>query len=153
MYATVIAKGVTDFANNCELLKYGLHLDAVISRWARDALRTRSVPSTLQKKKRYIQIYRKFYFLFINNPLDFHPAKLQLFLHSSKYLVTFSCQNHQKLSKTLTQNTDNKANTLSRYTQKFSDLENFYCHIGSRLYIFLSFGTRFVLSVVPIPNT
>ena len=36
MYATVIAKGVTDFANNCELLKYGLHLDAVISRWARE---------------------------------------------------------------------------------------------------------------------
>ena len=36
MYATVIAKGVTDFANNCELLKYGLHWDAVISRWARE---------------------------------------------------------------------------------------------------------------------
>ena len=36
MYAIVIAKGVTDFANNCELLKYGLHLDAVISRWARE---------------------------------------------------------------------------------------------------------------------
>ena len=36
MYATVIAKGVTDFANNCELLKYGLHLDAVTSRWARE---------------------------------------------------------------------------------------------------------------------
>lgn len=36
MYATVIAKGVTDLANNCELLKYGLHLDAVTSRWARE---------------------------------------------------------------------------------------------------------------------
>ena len=36
MYATVIAKGVTDLANNSELLKYGLHLDAVISRWARE---------------------------------------------------------------------------------------------------------------------
>ena len=32
MYATVIAKGVTDFANNCEQLKYGLHLDAVTPR-------------------------------------------------------------------------------------------------------------------------
>ena len=28
MYAIVIAKSVTDLANNCELLKYGLHLDA-----------------------------------------------------------------------------------------------------------------------------
>ena len=36
MYAKVITKGVTDFANNCELLKYGLHWDAVISRWARE---------------------------------------------------------------------------------------------------------------------
>lgn len=25
VYATVIAKGVTDLANNCELLEYGLH--------------------------------------------------------------------------------------------------------------------------------
>ena len=32
VYETVIAKGVTDFANNCEQLKYGLHLDAVTSR-------------------------------------------------------------------------------------------------------------------------
>ena len=32
VYATVIAKGVTDFANNCEQLKYGLHLDAVTPR-------------------------------------------------------------------------------------------------------------------------
>ena len=32
MYATVIAKGVTDFANNYEQLKYGLHLDAVTPR-------------------------------------------------------------------------------------------------------------------------
>ena len=36
MYAIVIAKGITDFANNCELLKYGLHWDAVSSRWARE---------------------------------------------------------------------------------------------------------------------
>jgi hypothetical protein len=36
MHAIVIAKGVTDFANNSELLKYGLHWDAVISRWARE---------------------------------------------------------------------------------------------------------------------
>ena len=36
MYATVIAKGVTDFANDCELLKYGLHLDVVTPRWARE---------------------------------------------------------------------------------------------------------------------
>ena len=36
MYAKVIAKGVTDFVNDCELLEYGLHLDAVISRWARE---------------------------------------------------------------------------------------------------------------------
>ena len=32
MYATIIAKGVTDFANNCELLKYGLHWDTVTPR-------------------------------------------------------------------------------------------------------------------------
>ena len=67
MYATVIAKGVTDFANNCELLKYGLHWDAVISRWARE-LANEVGALDVTKKKRYIQIYRSFYLLFIKFP-------------------------------------------------------------------------------------
>ena len=69
MYATVIAKGVTDFANNCELLKYGLHWDAVISRWARELANEVGAPRRY-KKKRYIQIYRSFYLLFIKFPAN-----------------------------------------------------------------------------------
>ena len=49
MYATVIAKGVTDFANNSELLKYGLHWDAVISRWANEFTNEVGVLEVLQK--------------------------------------------------------------------------------------------------------
>ena len=92
VYATVIAKGVTDFANNCEQLKYGLHLDAVISRWACEhANEVGALDVT--KKKRYIQIYRKFYSLFINLLFPAHkittfPPSLQLF--SQKKLSTAS---------------------------------------------------------------
>ena len=99
MYAIVIAKGVTDLANNCELLKYGLrwdavtprrgsqsgrchrsyknhssikyglHLDAVISRWARE--HANEVGALEVTKLRYIQIYRSFYLLFIKFPFYF----------------------------------------------------------------------------------
>lgn len=63
MYAIVIAKGVTDFANNCEQLKYGLHLDAVISRWAREhanevgALEVTKIKRYIQEKSHFLMIF------------------------------------------------------------------------------------------------
>ena len=64
MYATVITKGVTDFANNCEQLKYELHWDAVISRWAREfANEVGALDGT--KKKRYMQEKSHFLVIFL----------------------------------------------------------------------------------------
>ena len=56
MYATVIAKGVTDLANDSELLKYGLHWDAVISRWARELANEVGALDVTKKKAIYINI-------------------------------------------------------------------------------------------------
>ena len=84
MYATVIAKGVTDFANNCELLKYGLHWDAVISRWARE-LANEVGALDVTKKLRHMQIYRSFSIY----AAQIHSAKLQLFPELSKLFGSF----------------------------------------------------------------
>ena len=79
MYATVIAKGVTDFANNCELLKYGLHWDAVTSRWARELA---NEVGALDVTKN-CDIYRSFYILFIKFPFIF--PRLQNYYISSDF--------------------------------------------------------------------
>ena len=59
MHAIVIAKGVTDFANDCEPLKYGLHWDAVISRWAREHCERGRCP------RRYKQVFDSKNFTYI----------------------------------------------------------------------------------------
>ena len=78
MYATVIAKGVTDFANNCELLKYGLHWDAVISRWARELANEVGAPRRYKKKAIYTNISQ---FLF-----TFHQIPCKLGEHNKTSL-------------------------------------------------------------------
>ena len=67
MYAKVIAKGVTDFVNDCELLEYGLHLDAVISRWARKHANEVGAPDVTKKKAIYANI-SQFLFTFHQIP-------------------------------------------------------------------------------------
>jgi hypothetical protein len=73
VYATVIAKGVTDFANNCEQLKYGLHWDAVTSRWARE-LANEVGSLDVTKKATYANI-SQFFNLFCSNS----PRKVTTF--------------------------------------------------------------------------
>ena len=59
-------------------IKYELHWDAVISRWAREHCeRGRCLDVT--KKKRYTQIYRSFYLLFIKFLFIFPAYKITTF--------------------------------------------------------------------------
>ena len=72
MYATVIAKGVTDFVNDCELLEHGLHLDAVISRWAREL--ANEVGALDVTKKSDIYKYIAVFIYFSSNSLQIRRA-------------------------------------------------------------------------------
>ena len=96
MYATVIAKGVTDFANNCELLKYGLHWDAVISRWAREHANEVGALDVTKNSDIYKYI-AVFYLLFPFRvpteccPFGMHMLKSMIFgLHSDYYFLSIN---------------------------------------------------------------